>query len=78
MLFPPHRYKSNVPWHIRAPAVVACDIIIVRRSAHPAGGFCIIGNEISYYTKNRRPCSSVVCKNSDLIVRDQGFEPWTP
>ena len=19
-----------------------------------------------------------VCKNSDLIVRDQGFEPWTP
>ena len=42
MLFPPRRYKSNVPWHIRAPAVVACDIIIVRRSAHPAGGFCII------------------------------------
>ena len=30
---------KNVPWHILAPAAVACDIIIVRRSAHPAGGF---------------------------------------
>ena len=28
-----------MPWHILAPAAVACDIIIVRRSAHPAGGF---------------------------------------
>ena len=32
---------QNVPWHILAPAAVACDIIIVRRSAHPAGGFFI-------------------------------------
>ena len=30
---------KNVPWHILAPAAVACDIIIVRRSVHPAGGF---------------------------------------
>ncbi|EDR48539.1 hypothetical protein DORFOR_00085 [Dorea formicigenerans ATCC 27755] len=32
---------KNVPWHILAPAAVACDIIIERRSAHPAGGFFI-------------------------------------
>ena len=25
--------------HILAPAVVACDIFSIRRSAHPAGGF---------------------------------------
>ena len=30
---------KNVPWHILAPAVVACDIFSIRRSAHPAGGF---------------------------------------
>ena len=41
---------KNVHWHILAPAAVVCDIIIVRRSAHPAGGFFyIIGNAISYY-----------------------------
>ena len=34
--------KQNVPWYILAPAVVACNIIIVRRSAHLAGGFYII------------------------------------
>ncbi len=41
---------KNVPWHILAPAAVACDIYIVRRSAHlPGGLFCLIG--ISYETK---------------------------
>ena len=39
-----------MPWHILAPAAVVCDIIIVRRNAHPAGCFLyIIGNAISYY-----------------------------
>ena len=28
-----------MPWHILAPAAVACDIYIVRRSAHPRGAF---------------------------------------
>ena len=47
-----YKGTKNVPWHILAPAAVACDIIIVRRSAHPAGGFFhIIGNAISYYMK---------------------------
>ncbi|MFR6392595.1 MAG: hypothetical protein ACLUN0_06680 [Roseburia sp.] len=27
--------KKNVPWHIPAPAAVACDIYLIRRSAHP-------------------------------------------
>ena len=26
---------KNVSWHILAPAAVACDIYIVRRSVHP-------------------------------------------
>ena len=26
---------KNVPWHILAPAAVACDTYLVRRSAHP-------------------------------------------
>ena len=34
-----YKGTKNVPWHILASAAVACDIIIVRRSAHPAGGF---------------------------------------
>ena len=42
-----HRRRQNVLGHILAPAVVACDIIIVRRSAHPAGGFFIIRKCIS-------------------------------
>ena len=28
---------KNVPWHILAPAAVACDIYLIRRSAHPRG-----------------------------------------
>ena len=29
------RRRKNVPRHILAPAAVACDIYLVRRSAHP-------------------------------------------
>ena len=28
-----------MPWHILAPAVVACDIYLIRRSVHPRGAF---------------------------------------
>jgi hypothetical protein len=28
-----------VPWHILAPAAVACDIYLIRRSVHPRGAF---------------------------------------
>jgi hypothetical protein len=31
--------KKNVPWHILAPRAVACDIILLRASAHPAERF---------------------------------------
>jgi len=41
-----------VPQHILAPAVVACGTIIVRRSAHPAGGFFIIRKAFLNYKKN--------------------------
>ena len=30
---------ENVPWHILAPAAVACDIYLIRRSVHPRGAF---------------------------------------
>ena len=30
---------KNVPWHILAPAAVACDIYLLRRSPHPRGAF---------------------------------------
>jgi hypothetical protein len=33
------RGTKNVPWHILAPAAVACDIYLIRRSAHPRGAF---------------------------------------
>ena len=31
--------KKNVPWHIRASRAVACDMFLLRASAHPRGGF---------------------------------------
>ena len=37
-------YKKNVPWHILAPSAVACDIILLRASAHPAERFYFIGH----------------------------------
>ena len=36
---------KNVPWHILAPAAVACDIYIVHRSAHPRGAFYFTGKQ---------------------------------
>ena len=32
---------KNVPWHILAPAAVACDIYIIRPSGTPAEGFLL-------------------------------------
>ena len=31
--------KKNVPWHILAPSAVACDMFLLRASAHPRGAF---------------------------------------
>lgn len=36
---------KNVPWHILASAAVACDIYLIRRSAHPRGAFLYIRKE---------------------------------
>ena len=33
--------KKNVPWHILAPSAVACDMFLLRASAHPRGAFFI-------------------------------------
>ena len=46
--------KKNVPRHILAPSAVACDILHLRASAHSAGGFYRIGDEVSYTIK--KPC----------------------
>ena len=40
-----------MPWHILAPAAVACDSCIVRCSAHPRGAFLCNRNEVSHYIK---------------------------
>ena len=52
---------KNVPWHILAPAAVACDICIVLRSAHPRGAFLCNRNEVSYYIKNKAYEDFSVC-----------------
>ena len=31
--------RKNVPWHILAPSAVACDMFLLRASAHPAERF---------------------------------------
>ena len=33
------RRRENVPRHILAPAAVACNIYLIRRSTHPRGAF---------------------------------------
>ena len=39
---------KNVPWHILAPAAVACDADLVRRSAHPKRSvFLYVRKELS-------------------------------
>ena len=58
---------KNVPWHILAPAAVACDIYIVRRSAHPRGAFLCNRNEVSYYIK-KLPYKSVVSSSTQSYI----------
>ena len=33
--------KKNVPCHILAPSAVACDMFLLRASAHPRGAFFV-------------------------------------
>ena len=46
------RTNKNVPWHILAPSAVACDMFLLRASAHPRGAFFVSQDVISYETKN--------------------------
>ena len=52
--------KKNVPWHILAPSAVACDIFLLRASAHPAERFLLY-----------RKCDAVSCK----VRNTGGFPP---
>ena len=45
------RMKKNVPWHILAPSAVACDMFLLRASAHPRGAFFVSQDVISYEIK---------------------------
>nr|DAH06347.1 MAG TPA: hypothetical protein [Caudoviricetes sp.] len=49
--------EKNVPWHILAPAAVACDIYLIRRSAHPRRAFLLYRKAISCKVKKQQcPC----------------------
>ena len=47
--------KKECAWHIPAPAAVACDIYLIRRSAHPRGAFFTLRKAISYKVKKEQP-----------------------
>ena len=51
--------KKNVPWHILAPSAVACDMFLLRASAHHwhvSAFLCNRGFQgISYYIKKQKP-----------------------
>ena len=49
--FSSYRVKKNVPWQILAPAAVACDIYLIRRSAHPRRAFLLYRKAISCKVK---------------------------
>ena len=55
--------KKNVPWHILAPSAVACDMFLLRASAHPRGAFFVSSDVISYETKKRMTCLHIIRKN---------------
>ena len=45
------KLKKNVPWHILAPSAVACDIFLLRASAHPAERFYVIGRSFLWHER---------------------------
>ena len=58
-------WTTNVPKHIRAPRAVACDIFLLRVSAHHWHVSAFLCNRefqgISYYTKKE------ACQKADLL-----------
>ena len=68
---------------VRGEQLLFLNIYFFRKYIRQAYVACSIlsynaGIPIFLHKKNHRPRSSNVCKNSDLRLRDQGFEPWTP
>ena len=57
-----YKVKKNVPWHILAPSAVACDMFLLRASAHHWHVSAFLCNReyqgISYYTKKGSNLSS--------------------
>ena len=58
---------KNVPWHILTPSAVACDMFLLRASAHHWHVSAFLCNRkflgIPYYTKNRHTVSSVTASH---------------
>ena len=56
-----------MPWHIRASRAVACDMFLLRASAHHWHVSAFLCNRefvgIPYYTKNRHTVSSVTASH---------------
>ena len=62
--------KKNVPRHILAPSAVACDIFLLRASAHPAERFLLYRkcDAISYKAK-KSPFEIIVSKGGiDIYI----------
>ena len=79
-----HTKKTkNVPWHILAPAVVACDIISIRSSsAHSAGGFLYNRKCNSLLYKKPSTCNSkrfpvpYIFRHNQLLVIWNFYFPY--
>ena len=56
---------KNVPWHILAPAAVACDIYLIRRSVHPRGAFLLYRKAISCKVKKGLSKRTVQIENAN-------------
>ena len=49
--------KKNVPWHILAPSAVACDMFLLRASAHPAERFLCHRTKFPMTSKKASSCN---------------------
>ena len=63
-----------MPWHILAPAVVACDIFSIRRSAHPAGGF-LYNRKCNFLLYKKRSIALAMDLKPLFWRRHVGIEP---
>ena len=65
-----HRKNKECAKHILAPVAAACDIFIIRRSAHPAGGF-LYNRKLSFLLYKKSPLHSLLI-TSVTIHKSQG------